>query len=457
MRFLGGLILGLGLAGQGAAQEQCVHSDLIGRMADYVIDAEPVRLARFGTRVAYYKMHYGGLAGEEIEGLFSRLDEIEARGADSLRDTYALSQPGGLAAWQTDVEGVEERFRMMHPSTLRALILADGGETYLELRAATLPDEDQPWPSYLHDAQPALYLTDQPDDVRLAIAQKAEAAGALHFAAALLAAHSDQALFDGILSRHSDVFDTGSLPAAWQFGRYSDTVRTRLLQDPKFENPLSEAMAAEYEVERAAALTHPVSFLYIYHLQSGTREGTYPAVDEVLSGVAQLDPLRDPEEVWVRTYRALLENTPPDQVRDVLRSFGWHELRLWTGGSNALEQLDIMVAKDLLGPFVRGDTAGLPGPPDVTTIDWDMWVDAARVVRDGGREPEDSRTAMIELLWEAGRYKDAWSIVALEPFGRQSAQTARDLASRLDMLCDQRSILPTLDRRLGRTFFIHFP
>jgi len=70
---------------------------------------------------------------------------------------------------------------------------------------------------------------------------------------------------------------------------------------------------------------------------------------------------------------------------------------------------------------------------------------------------EVDATATVELLWARGDYAVAWGMTVASAETLNTAQVASDLAMRLDMLCDQRTILPDLRGRWGREAVFYFP
>ena len=457
----------MGLALPASAQD-CRHSPLIAAMTGHRINGPVPRNALLASvqvaEAAYLDIHYRDLVGDEIETL---LDGLDARYPGSpalqeLREIYALSEAGGVAGWAADDDATFERFRTAGPATVRALILADGGTTFLRLLKATQPETAQDFPPFAYGPRPALYLTDQGDAFRVAFGEQAEAAGALSLAAAIFAGHSGPQVFEDFQTRNLPFF--AALPDGWRwrYVPYSDEILAQLLEDRltgSTEN--GSYLAEEYRVVQAATATFPISFLGIYHTQSGAQSATYPAARAVLDAVSSgaADPLGNPEMLWVLAYRQLLQDAQPDQVRDVLAGFDLYTNRRWHDGRSALAQLDVMVAKDVLRDYVAGQIDTMPDAPDGSTVAWDTWALAATLLRDDHLNAafEINPVATIELLWDAGKYAVAWGLTMANSDVVDTASLASDLSERLDMLCDQRTILPALRGRYGRERLMHFP
>ncbi|MGJ8624802.1 MAG: hypothetical protein ACSHW1_18830 [Yoonia sp.] len=452
---------------QPAHAQDCRHDTLITAMADHRINAPLPALTSTDTQqlawAAYYKTHYDSLAGEEIETMFDQIawETPDATAIEQLRAIYALSEPGGLAAWAGDDAATLTTFRTASPALIRALILADGGDTFLRLRAATAPETETSFPTFSNGPRPALYLTDQPEGMRIALALKSEAAGAYWLAGALWAGMSDPMMLNGFMTRHADLLSDLPEDGIWRFAPYSATVQDRMIAARVALNQDTQ-LPDEIALSRAAAATFPISFLGIYHGQSGAQPSSYPAAYAVLDAVQTdtIDPLTSPETLWLVAYHQLLETAAPDDVRRILSQFDLDAGRNWYPRTDALFQLDAMAATALLGAYAQGEGDTVPPAPDVTSLDWVSWAAAADLLRDGALLAafDENAVATTELLWAADKYAVAWGLALADSHDAvDTAQLAADLVVRLDMQCGQHTIVSGLYGQWGRERLMHFP
>lgn len=459
-----GLILSLGVTSAGA-QEVCSHAPLISDMSAAVLaqraNLPRLKQARYGDIAAFMAIRYGGADGTAV---LSQLANSEGRPPamlDDLNGAFLLSQPNGLVRWLTDDPATLTRFTSMLTSERRALILADEGQTYLRLWAAAMADPEIAQRMPMMDpfgVQMAISVADQPADMRYALAQRAEDAGALQSAAAILGDLGDRPALDALIARHPD---------APEFTRW-DPIKNLSISTigvMSRDTPLTGARIGDmagtlrdqqfFIVTKAAMMGQPVDFLAIYMNQTGQMEQTTIAAQNLLQAVetGAIDPHADPEAAWLLQYSALLSMGNARSVQNTLDSFSWPSKAVRHFAGSAVESLDVMVAKDALGPFVRGEADALPDQPNAyaQTVDWSDWTAAAQAVHADGfanLTPEQIVPA-VELLWEAGRY-DAAMTLAVEVMDVDgSISFMRDAMARMDAQCGQYLGLPGGAVRFG--------
>ena len=438
-----------------AASQECRHAGLIRAITGYGVTVDAELVARDLARATYLHMHYADLAGEEIEVMLDRGAVLGTSG-EHLRAIYDLTQVGGLAEWRLDAPDVLDRFRAASPALLRALILADEGRSFLALRSAALADDQPLIEPFFAGPRPALYLSDQADWYRERFAARAEDAGAIWLAGAVLSGHSEPDVFDGFLDRNAEVLDDTPEGLRRRFVPYSAAIRTTYIEDQTEGSQL--IFAQENRIREAALTTYPISFLGIYHTQSGGREATYQAAQSVLDAAATWR-LSHPERYWLLAYETLIENEEPAEVRAILARFDFGIERSWHPHADALWHLDVIVAKAALLPYLRGEVEEAPAAPAATEVDWDVLIEVADHLRQNALKSAFtlSPTATVELLWAQEKYALAWGLARGNGDHVDLGKLSIDLATRLDMMCDQRTILPALEGRWGREQMFYFP
>ena len=463
MRFCLAIILTL-VAAPSFAQD-CRHAGLIVAMAEHRLASPDGRALRSRdmARAAYLKIYYDDLSGEKIEGLLSDLASAtdQSQAATELKAIYDLSYDSGLARWRIATPAILDEFASASPDLLRALILADEGETFLRLRAEVLSDDTSTIEPFFAGPRPALYLSDQSDAFRVAFSEKAEAESAIMLAGAVIAGHSDPRLFQNFVERHEVFFDGLNGDTRWRFAPYSNRLRSDLIAEQSSETgEYGSFLAEEFSVQEASLTTFPISFLGLYHSQSGRQDTTYDAARAVLTAkdLGVVDPLRNPGYFWHLAYEVLSLDRDAFDVRGVLAGIDIDTGRNWHEFTDALWQLDTLVATSTMLPYLNGSVDAAPVAPDPTVIDWELWTEVANHLRQNALKAafDTHPTATIELLWAQEKYALAWGLSLGNEEQVNVARLSVDLATRLDMLCGQHTILSDLTGRWGRERLFHF-
>lgn len=456
-------------AGMATAQDACVHAPLIRQMAQTVIekrtDLPRLMQARYGDLSAFYAIEYGGADAAEVFDNLRAEGQRPPRLLDDLQWAYVLFQPDGLQMWRVRGEAGVREVPVLQPSTLRALLLADNGMTYFEQLALARADETlaprfngmNPFGMHV-----AIAVSDQPVDVRLAIAQNAEAAGELWMAGAVLADLPDRATFDAFVVRHADA------EAFARMEPYS-MLRISTLGALTGDAPLmgpdetqKQSDGVQFWTYRAAMAGQPSDFLMIYLNQSGQVMQSLLTANMLVAAVEDgaLDPVADPEEAWLAIYRGLLAQSNQDGVQQTLSSFDWPQKSIRSYAGNAMESLDVMVAKDAFGPFVRGETDELPMSANgfAGTQDWTVWSNVAQAVRDD--TPDDIAPEQVwiaaELLWEAGAFQKAADLTTERMEIADAIKFLADGMRRLDAICGPKIGVPGGALRYGGMVVFRF-
>lgn len=427
---------------------------------------------RIGAEAAYVLIHYGDLDAVEVDALLSALQREPMPDAQDLRATLTVTRHGTHAGLLTLDPDPLRAFAMAGPSARRALLLADGGQTYFTLlqEAADRPDLADLLPLRVAAGydMPAL-VPDQSDAVLLSLSQTAEAAGVLVAAALLAADRSTLDAYEALIARHEGHDALTELEVMGRLHWYGATLRHGTgpvpRSDPVARQDRAEADKRFYEVMRAAYLDGPMQYGAAVMNQTGWEaEAAVVAqafLDEVAAG--RIDPVADPEAGWIFQYRAWAALKGRDGIQSVVGFFDFPSQRIRHYAGTALVSLDVMLAKEALRPFLQSEMVTLPTRPALLSdgFDWEMWVRVAEAIRDGdhgGLTAGDATMSVIaaELLSDQGRYAEAAELAGSgdEVFDR--LVVLRDLMQRIDRQCDAIMAQPGQGLLLGGEFLFRF-
>lgn len=153
--------------------------------------------------------------------------------------------------------------------------------------------------------------------------------------------------------------------------------------------------------------------------------------------------------VWLLEYRALSKILGRDFVHNTLTSFEFPSPKIRHFSGTALQSLDIILARETLGDFVRSKVGSASARPALLADDfaWDTWVRVAQAVAAddlGGVGFFDASEFAIaaELLAEAGEWRAA--AASLDPMASPMDRLTlvRDMMLRVDRLCDAALVQP---------------
>ncbi len=476
-----GIVLGLwcGLAAVpvgSVAQDRCESTGDIVTLARTILEDRDTltRLARrqFGTEAAYMMLHYYGMDDSDATDLMAQLMTEPIRDLDELNATMLMSRFGIDAGLQAIDPDPVRAFAMAGRSVRRALLLADNGQSYFDLlrRAIDTPAFDPRLPPQtVAGIDLIAYVSNQPDDVLLTIAQTAEAAGFIASAVVLAADMTTLDAYQAIIDRHrDDPALTAQAPYSW-VTQTGATLRHDTGPVPRMDAAAQAERGATdmqtYTILRAMFHDGPMQFSGVLMNQTGwIAEGEQVAaafLAEVEAG--RIDPLRDPETAWLFQYRAWAALKGRDAVHSVLSNVDFPLQRIRHFAGTALTSLDWMVAKEALRRFVQTETTTLPTRPALLSdgFDWDLWITAAQAITTGDRDAlsvggPDMLAIAAELLADIGVIDDAMVIApdAFDDVGRLTF--LRDVMLRLDRHCDAITAQPGEAMLLGGTYLFRF-
>lgn len=426
-------------AGAAAAEETCAEAGLINDLAGAIVDGRAalpgLQQRRHGAEAAYLSLHYGGMEEGAARLL---LEDLAGQGVPEAREA--------LAVLVIAREGVEAGLRVIGPDAVRAfaeatvpvrraVLAADGGQSYFRLMAAA--EADPALMSLVGDdlaggGEITALVAAMDDAAVAAVVDAAEAAGHRRVALVLAAGLRDRTRHAALVARHPGL-DAGFTRMEAMVAR----MRNDLGPLPG-EDVARVAREARVQALMAAAWQGlPAEFLIAALNQTGL-EAEVAAVAvayraEVAAG--RIDPLRDPEAAWLMQYRGLALAIGAEAAQGALAGIDFPPVRVRHYGGGAVESLDVMLAVETLEPVVRGAAAAMPERPPLLSegFDWELWRGVAEALAAGtwaGAAPEIA----VELRAGAGDWAGAVEAAGLMP-PEARMRVWRDLIQRLDRGC----------------------
>jgi hypothetical protein len=439
-------------AGAARAQETCEQAprivDLAGAIIEGRADLSGLHQRRYGAEAVYLALHYGGM---DEAAARARLEELAADGVVEAREV--------LAVLVIAREGVEAGLAVIDPDQVRAfaeatvpvrraVLVADGGESYFRLmRAAEArPELAERVSLAIAGGGELVQLTaDMPDEALAQVIAAAEADGRVLAAIKMAAGLADLSTFQALMERYADrpevsEFATFSWLEANIFSlRHGAGPLAR--PDPAMQAERGAGDARTYAVFRAAWDSGPAQFILTFLNQTGAEAEVAAVAQAYLTEVAagRIDPVTDPDAAWMMQYAALGLVMDPSVVQATFGGFDFPPARLRHYAGTAANALDWMLAAEALGPVVLDEGAPQPERPAMMQagFDWTLWTGLAAQLAAGpaGDLPPESLLPAIELLAEAGRWDEVEAVAGmLAPPERMAV--LRDMMQRLDRRCD---------------------
>ena len=447
------------MAAGAAVAQSCDEAEQIVALSERVIDARG-DIGGFGARrvggmAATLIVNYGDPEEGAALALFERL-RSEGRAystVDDLETAYLIAQHGVIAGLSHGGRDPVEAFAGAQYSARRAILLADAGESFFDLLAQVKARPDL-WEaferSWFHGNTLHVLVLDQPEDVRMEIAERAEAAGELAIAGTLLAGLEDGAAYDALVARHE-----GTDNPTWIFAEPGQmningvAALHRAGPYPRRDRALNDTDQRMHEVLQATVMDRGGSFLGIVMNQTGRVDEVAAAARAVRAAVdeGRIDPARSPDAMWRESYRALVIAMGPEATQRTLSSFDFTADRRHYSGRTQ-DVMDMLIAVETSRDWLRGD-GPVPGPSALLSPEFDFgaWLAVGDAVRKGERAvlaevaPELQEMA-IEQMWVRGEVTEAVDLAFALYEVRDAARVAMDFAQRLDLGCAGYSSLP---------------
>lgn len=459
---------GLSLVGQDVVAEEALVCDpahilvVSERILRDRMELGGFRMGRFGAQAAYLMYHYGGVDDDAMLALLYDLAEGERRErvvfADELAMALAVSRDGldGLTRYG---ETAESAFATSDWHLTHAIWNHDGGESFFALLQAARDDADMEVPN---DSPLNTYysiawmLQDFSEEELLAASEVAEAAGepevALLIAANMQGEARVAALLGAAEAENRVLFDREGLDSA---------AATWLRRPDSWRVAPMDAQQYIYDTMRAATLSGPSNWISIALNMTGRDEAFGRMAQGYLAEVeaGRLQPFVDPEEAWLWQYRELSRVAGAEIPGMSLIGFDWPSDSVRHFSDMASVTMDYMLFFEAVEPVMAG---GLwpAQTPQLAMHDWQElrgFVEALR--EDAMHAPMTEREQIVgfELLWRNGQYDDAVAYaeryMELEP--RLTAY--RDVARRMDGICDGVLTHPGQGLFLGGQVIYKFP
>lgn len=408
--------------------QTCEHRDLIVSNAEKVLELRPklssFKSKHFGAEAAYFLIHYAPLNYASAQSLLRPLIVNKVHDADDLAVAHAISNVGideGISVISSDRN---EALQNMRHASVRALLLADSGKRYLELRSELNPIYNGTF------QLTATLLVDQTDEFKRNLADLAEEAGDLVLASHLLANLADSDALADLYDRHSKD-SLADIIAPYLLGLDNRPIE-------KTDGRLSKAR----EILSAMKLTDHAVALNIYYNLTGREEPVLAAIHKLESALAAAELHQtDSDAAWLLMVDTLIEIEGHDFVATALSSFDMPSIDVIEGGNRMSAITDRLRALQALQPVMRGETRSPPEQPRwLGTMDWDTWVEIAQTLAQGNKPDvlnDPTRSAIaVALLRKGGRYKEASDLASNMPL-KERLYALKRLLRTLDDECDR--------------------
>lgn len=423
-----------------SAQETCGAEGEIVALADYVLanrsKLPKLQSRRNGAISAYLKIHYQGLAHEQVEATVGPLATANVDSAQDLLLTWRISAAGLDATLSAFPEAAAQLVEpVANASVLRAAVLS-GEVPLLFDRIAALPERERG----LRQMSIVPALLDLDDESAKAIADEALSRGLLMAAGGLVATHGDRAAWDAFVSR---------LPSA----KDVEAIIPMLYWLPALRGmpalPRAAASDAQGEITRglfhqatiAAAHTPQRDYLLTYLNQTGDFAGAGAAAT-MINDLTRDGATIDMETAWLVIYEALKgAAADPKTVGDGLKTIPAKGTRF--PGDTVQAVIDSMLAVEAFKSAASGQGAA----PDMVAeasqdfvVQLPAWREAAEAIGQGvdlaAFRSSGLRIAIVaNLLFANGRNADLAKFLSGTVPNADSIRLAEAFAEALDRRC----------------------
>ena len=347
-----------------------------------------------GTSEAYLLIGYQNLNYVEAKILFENLKSSKMpRSLKSFENAFEINQ-NGIHSIKDNLDWVTRT--VSNPSSLKAIILMDGGITYLNLlnKYRTSLNESFIGAETLRPINVHRVISDQTDDFKLEFAKLAELTGELGTAGFILGSRKDLSEYKEFLIRNQSydkswIFDEQMLYSSGVFASHQD-------QLPYFSTSISEVDRDKIKLNqdlfdsiKAAYFVPESDFLAVTLNQSGLTNEISNVSRKYLEarelGVFSDDRLAD--EHWIFLYSALIDEVGKETAETITNNFNVNISRTY-GGEFVPYIVASMTSLKNLTPFVLDETKTIPNRPKIIPDDfnWEMFVNVAEIVK---KNPDD--------------------------------------------------------------------
>ncbi len=317
----------------------CTHRDNILKFGDYILrnrsKAHVFSKRRFGAVAAYLKIRYEDLDYDSGMHVLRPLLDANVYNAHEVAVPFTIANRDiDEALALIDADQLEAFYKLGTFGT-RALILRDGGRTFLRLVKQAMSAEKidlnfgANYSFGLHAAYP---VVDQSDGFKSKFAELAEAEGELVLGAAVLGTRSELSAYHSFMKKHAGSERLHQILNDRALTGYGLTMLHNtgpVFSDPDLPESDKILQRQLYSIMRAAYFGGEQDFLNIYINQSGNISGAQEVADEYLGRVEGgfLNPVRNPDDAWIFIYKKLVEVAGRTGVDEQLNSFNFPSTR----------------------------------------------------------------------------------------------------------------------------------
>lgn len=426
-----------------AAAAECREQGAIVALSDYILDkrAELPRLQqrRFGAEAVYLTIRYEPLDPAATEALLASLTDAGIRDLGDLSLAWRIHQYGPDVALADAGAGALEIVDSAGGiSATRALILGGAVRLVFE-RISSLSDDLK------HGAIQAITaaIIDQPDALKVELADIAADLDEPLLAAALAAIARDPEIWNGFITGVSvgDAEKAAMLTRTWNvLPTYLGNPALLLEGAPPDPQDTRRRL---YETISASALQPEADLLSGFLNYSGLLDPSHDVAVAVIAAFRDgtLDPDGTLDEGWRFTYRALKDAMADDEpLNSALQSMPYQGRVLRPTVADVLEW---SLAIEAISPYLRGEADNFPTAPEGPygpVRDWSDWLVPAEFVKSAPLflspgDDERSLTIMSEMLFAADKPDGLVNLLKRSPVSLTSLLLAADFAQRYDRGC----------------------
>ena len=462
---------------QTSAPDDCTFRPQILDLADRILagrtELPGFSPASFGSEAAYLTLRYGEYSTSQGLRFLHNVDtegRRPPRNLANLTTTYAISRLGAIAGLSLGGGDPLNRFLDARPSVVRAIILADSGQSYFDLLQQVNDDPElaaRPTMGYFRNLQAARSIIDQSDDFKLAFAQLAESRGEAALAGSVLASRRDITAYADFLNRYSQdqtIMNFAGEQAVFLsgFSVFHNDHPLELIRHLSISERYNGQL--NFDIYKAGILGREIDFFSVTYNVTGRREIVTAARNYMTAlGAGKITPQHDAEAAWLVIHQNLLSALGTEQVFRVLSGFDISTRHRHFAGS-ALQTMDWVVAKAAVAAFVRGETDTLPERPEILSngIDWASWT---RLALQSTSSPtpfadplsEADAAIAVEILYLRGDIDDAINLAERDLSLKAGLTVYRDFMKRFDVQCAAVTDYPGKALLFGGSTLFRFP
>lgn len=347
-----------------------------------------------GTTEAYLLIGYQNLNYDEAKILFKNLKSFKTpRYLNSVEIAFEINQ-NGIQSIKDNLDWVQRT--ITDPSSLRALILMDGGITYLNLINKYRTSLNESFDGAELTRPKAVYraISDQTDDFKLEFAELAELTGEVGTAGVILGSRKDLSEYKEFLIRNQSydeswIFDELTLSGYGAFASHQDQLPYFSISISEVDKDIIKLRQDLFDSTKAAYFVPESDFLLSTINQSGLTNEISNVSRKYLEarelGVFSDDTLAD--EHWIFLYSALIDEVGKETAETITNNFNIVFKRTY-GREFVPHIVATMISLKNLTPFVLDDTKTIPNRPKIIPDDfnWEMFVNVAEIVK---KNPDD--------------------------------------------------------------------